>query len=238
MTSHNGWTIAFDADETLWHNDVFYKKARNDFTHLIAPNDADIALKKLHDLENKNRSIYGFGMRSVMLNMIELAAEYDIASAQIFDILQIGKKVLNQSFPLSEGIEDLLKSLKAQNYRLICVTKGDLKDQKYKMSTTPLEGYFEHIEVVIRKDENEWQHIIKMLNLKPQTTVMVGDSLKGDILPALNMGFFGVWIPQKNMPYFDAYQPENIPSNNPRFKQLSQINKLPQYLEHLKTQKG
>ncbi len=224
-------TIAFDADETLWGNNRHYRETRFKFAQLLTPNDAPATVEALHQLERKNVELYGFGVRSIMLNMIELASTYQATSEQILQILQIGKNLLQHSYSLFDGVEQTLRTLKQSRYQIICVTKGDLKDQKNKMQSSSIAGYFDHVEVVVHKNIEEWQHLIKILRLKASAMVMVGDSLSNDILPALEVGMNGVWIPQELKPHFEQSEDNNIPYDNPRFKELQNITQLPKYLQ-------
>lgn len=226
-------TIAFDADETLWGNNRHYRKTRLALGKLIAPDNPQKIVDELHLLERKNVDLYGFGVRSIMLNMVELAAQHQANPQQFSEIIAIGKQLLQQSYTLFDGVEQTLKILKNQGYTIICVTKGDLKDQKYKMVSTAIAQYFDHIEVVVHKDTTEWQHLFKILKLKPQETIMIGDFLSNDILPALELGMYGIWIPQELKPHFEEGENIKVPNNHPLFEELDNITQVPDYIRSI-----
>lgn len=226
-------TIAFDADETLWGNVQHYRATRLALGALISPENPQKIVNELHSLERKNTHIYGFGVRSIMLNMVELAAQHQATAQQFAQIITIGQNLLQHSYTLFEGVEVTLKTLKNQGYTIICVTKGDLKDQKYKMQSSAIARYFDHIEVVVHKDTEEWRHLFKILKIKPAETVMIGDSLSSDILPALETGMHAVWIPQVDKPHFDEGEDTKIPMGNSRFKELSDITQTVSYIRSI-----
>lgn len=196
-------TIAFDADDTLWDNEIFFRESEREFCKLInnyAPNWTEKNIMPiLFDTEVGNLSIYGFGVKSFILSAIETAGKLlgnDVPYSIIDRIVAIGREQLMKPITLLADVEDTLKQLKESGkYRLVVATKGDLLDQESKIKRSGLEQYFERIIVMSDKREEDYRKMIKALNCKPEKLVMVGNSFKSDILPVVNLGGRGIYIP-------------------------------------------
>ena len=195
--------IAFDADDTLWDNEIFFRESEREFCKLInnyAPNWTEKNIMPiLFDTEVGNLSIYGFGVKSFILSAIETAGKLlgnDVPYSIIDRIVAIGREQLMKPITLLADVEDTLKQLKESGkYRLVVATKGDLLDQESKIKRSGLEQYFERIIVMSDKREEDYRKMIKALNCKPEKLVMVGNSFKSDILPVVNLGGRGIYIP-------------------------------------------
>lgn len=191
--------IAFDADDTLWVNEPYFRNNEAKFTELMLPFQPDKkeCIQSFYKIVIKNLPLYGFGIKAFMLSMIETALEisnYKASNKIIAEILDIGKNMLQEPVVLYDNVVAVLKQLQ-NDYKLIVVTKGDLLDQERKLKKSNLEKYFHHIEIVSDKAEEQYLHLIKHLDVSPSEFLMIGNSAKSDILPVLNIGGWGIFIP-------------------------------------------
>ncbi len=190
--------IAFDADDTLWHNEPFFDEAQAKFCELFsdyASHQEILQLILTHQV--KNLPLYGFGIKAFVLSMIESALEltnHQISGLVIEKIIQIGKDLLLKPVDLLPNVEDVLNQLKG-DYKLIVATKGDLKDQHRKLHDSGIGHYFHHIEVMSDKKELDYEKMLHRLDIKPKDFTMIGNSLKSDVLPVLNVGGHAIHIP-------------------------------------------
>lgn len=190
--------IAFDADDTLWLNEPFFREAEERFTEMMEdfmPQHS--SLKELYHTEIKNIELYGYGIKGFILSMIETAmrvSENKISLTFIEKILEIGYEMLVKPVEVLPNVESVLATL-SKDYRLVLATKGDLVDQERKLKKSNLEKYFHHIEIMSEKRENDFKKLIKHLDVHPSEFVMVGNSLKSDILPVLKLGASAIHIP-------------------------------------------
>jgi len=190
--------IAFDADDTLWVNEVFFRKAEEEFCEFVSdvlPTAA--ANKLLFEVAMQNLDLYGYGVKPFILSLIETAFKIPnkTTSMELVEkLIKKGKEMLQEPVKLIDGIEDTLKVL-SEKYRLVMATKGDLLDQERKLIKSGLEKYFHHIEIVSDKTEKQYQRLIQHLDIKETEFLMVGNSLKSDILPVLNIGAHAFHIP-------------------------------------------
>ncbi|WP_298137924.1 HAD family hydrolase [Flavobacterium sp.] len=189
--------IAFDADDTLWHNEPYFDEAQAKFCELFtdyASNQEILQLILSHQV--KNLPLYGFGIKAFVLSMIESALEltnHQISGNGIEKIIKIGKDLLQKPVELLPEVEDVLKQLK-EKYKLVVATKGDLKDQHRKLHDSGIGHYFHHIEVMSDKKELDYEKMLARLDTKPEDFIMIGNSLKSDVLPVLNIGGHGYHI--------------------------------------------
>lgn len=190
--------IGFDADDTLWENENHFQEAERRYAALLSPfADAASASAELFRTETANIAIYGYGVKSFTLSMLETAVRISrgaLPAATVGEILALGKGLLTMPVILLPGVEETLSVLKAR-FRLVVVTKGDLVDQERKLARSGLEGLFHHIEIVSEKDESNYRSLLRHLELRPEQFVMVGNSMKSDILPVLGLGGYGIHIP-------------------------------------------
>lgn len=190
--------IGFDADDTLWINETYFREAEERFCDLLEsymPRH-DI-MRALFKVEVDNLTLYGYGIKAFVLSMIETALDItnkNCDSKIIEEILQIGRQQLDMPVHNLENVESTLKALH-NKYRLVVVTKGDLLDQENKLIKSGLEGYFHHIEIVSEKTPKQYQKLLNHLDILPREFLMVGNSLKSDILPILELGCYGVHVP-------------------------------------------
>ena len=190
--------IAFDADDTLWHNEPYFDEAQERFCQLFqdfASGQEILGLILNHQV--KNLPLYGFGIKAFTLSMIETAlkiTDNNISGKGIEQIITIGKDLLQKPVELLPNVEYVLKQLHGK-YKLVVATKGDLKDQHRKLHDSGIGHYFHHIEVLSDKTELDYEKMFGRLECKAEDVLMIGNSLKSDVLPILNLGGFGIHIP-------------------------------------------
>jgi putative hydrolase of the HAD superfamily len=196
--SENIKVIAFDADDTLWVNETYFRNAEHQFAKLLAKYETENKIdQEIFKTEVKNLKLYGYGVKGFILSMVECALDlsnYQISQKTIEAILNIGKKMLNEPIELLDGVEEVLQSL-AGKYKLIVATKGDLLDQERKLEKSNLLSYFHHIEVMSDKKEKDYLKLIKHLDIHPSELLMIGNSLKSDVLPLIEIGASAIHVP-------------------------------------------
>ncbi|OUR91787.1 HAD family hydrolase [Flavobacteriales bacterium 34_180_T64] len=216
--------IGFDADDTLWVNETYFREAELEFARLLSnyetPNKID---QELFKMEMKNLPLYGYGVKGFILSMVEMALELsnqNVAPSTLEAILNIGKDMLNKPVELLDGVEEVLKSF-SENYRLILVTKGDLLDQERKLEKSGLTDYFHHIEVLSDKKEDNYSNLLNHLDIKPSEFLMIGNSLKSDILPLISIKAHAIHVP-----FHTTWQHELVSENESNNKDYKTINSL------------
>lgn len=191
-------TIAFDADDTLWVNEPYFQEAEEKFCALLEDYLPQHTIsQELFKTEMKNLPLYGYGVKGFMLCMIETASRISdgTASPKLVDqIIAIGQELLLKPIELLEGVSQTLDQLNGK-YKLIMATKGDLLDQERKLKNSGLERYFHHIEIMSDKKLEDYRKLLKHLDCEPQHFLMLGNSIKSDILPVLELGGYGIHIP-------------------------------------------
>lgn len=222
--------IAFDADDTLWHNEHFYKETEEKFTALLIDYmPKHYIAKELLKVEIQNLPLYGYGIKAFTLSMIETAINISgntIGSDDLEKIISYAKEMLNQPVEILDGVEEVLSRLQGK-YRLVMATKGDLLDQERKLNKSGLEKYFHHIEIMSEKKNGDYQKLINHLDISPENFAMVGNSLKSDILPVLEIGGLAFHIP-----YHVTWDHEVI-KHKVEHENLTQLNKLNEILDYI-----
>ena len=190
--------IAFDADDTLWINEPYFQETEKKFCSLLEDYLPQHSMaQELFKTEMDNLSLYGYGVKGFILSMVETAlrvSNHTIPITVIEKIIGYGKELLAKPIELLDDVEEVLKTLK-NRYRLVVATKGDLLDQERKLKKSGLEHYFHHIEIMSDKKESDYLKLVKHLDIKPGELLMVGNSLKSDILPVLAIGGHAIHIP-------------------------------------------
>ncbi|WP_040279017.1 HAD family hydrolase [Psychroserpens damuponensis] len=216
--------IGFDADDTLWVNETYFREAELKFAKLMAPYEtANKIDQELFKKEIENLPLYGYGIKGFVLSMVEMAVEISnnqVSNTTITEILNIGKYMLDAPVELLDGIEDVLKTL-SKNYRLIVLTKGDLLDQERKLEKSNLASYFHHIEVMSDKQEANYVKVLNHLDIEPSEFLMIGNSLKSDILPLVNIGAEAIHIP-----FHTTWLHEQVGENDIKNKAYKTITRL------------
>lgn len=222
--------IAFDADDTLWVNEPYFRKTEEKFYALLE------GFLTTHNLEREllkteidNLTLYGYGVKGFILSMIETAlkvSDKNISADIIEKIIYMGKELLEEPIELLEDVETVLSALKPK-YRLVVATKGDLLDQERKLRKSGLTHYFHHIEIMSEKGEADYVKLIKHLDIKPEEFLMVGNSLKSDVLPVIKIGGHGIHIP-----YHTTWAHEIVDTNfeHPNFKSVKQVLEVLQHV--------
>lgn len=222
--------VAFDADDTMWINEPYFQQIEEKFCKLLE----DFAThhnisQELLKTEIQNLSIYGYGVKGYTLSMIETALNISNKKLDIEIIdkaIEYGKDMLSKPVELIDDIEQVLQQLKLK-YKLVVATKGDLLDQEQKLKRSGLESYFHHIEVMSEKKEDDYKKLIKHLDIQPQEFLMIGNSLKSDVLPVLALGGHAIHIP-----FHTTWEHEKINHHveHDNFMSLSKISELMEYL--------
>ena len=216
--------IAFDADDTLWENENFFREAEQQFCELLkAYQPREQIMEQLFKVEVQNMEIYGYGIKAFILSLVEtslLISDKKVRPEEVEAIVDIGKTMLNKDVVLLDGIRDVLEEL-APNYRLVLATKGDLLDQERKLKKSGLLNYFHHIEVMSHKKEANYQALLNHLDIEARHFMMIGNSLKSDVLPVINLGGTAVHVPYYTTWVLEQMNPEDIKSD--RFFELKKI---------------
>ena len=222
--------IAFDADDTLWVNEPYFRQTEERFYELLSGYESQRTLEReLLKTEIDNLPLYGYGIKGFMLSMIETALSVSnkkISPVAVGKILDLGKQMLDNPIELLDGVEDVLVSLK-DKYRLVVATKGDLLDQERKLRKSGIAHYFHHVEIMSEKDDANYLKLIRHLDIQPEELMMIGNSLKSDILPVLNVGAYGVHVP-----YHITWAHEHIEHDidNERFSIIINIKDILEFL--------
>ncbi len=223
--------IAFDADDTLWVNETYFRAAEQEFATLLSGYETQNKIdQELFKKELENLPLYGYGVKGFVLSMVEMAIElsnYSISNTSIQSILNIGKEMLNKPVELLDGVPPTLKALSAK-YKLIVVTKGDLLDQERKLEKSGLLSFFHHIEVLSDKKKENYQQVLNHLELDPQKFLMVGNSLKSDVLPVLEVQANAIHIP-----FHTTWEHEKVAKKETEGKTYKTITKITELLNLL-----
>jgi putative hydrolase of the HAD superfamily len=191
--------IGFDADDTLWVNEPYYRESEETFCDLLSDFESkEKVTRELFRTEMQNLELYGFGTKGFMLSLIETAlkiTDHKISPSTIQEIIQLGKAQLNKPIELLEGVRTVLEELCRMEYTLIVATKGDLLDQERKLRKSNLEAFFHHIEIMSDKKDSDYLKLLKHLEIRPEDFLMIGNSMKSDIYPVLNIGGYAIHIP-------------------------------------------
>lgn len=191
-------TIAFDGDDTLWHNESIFSVTQDRFRGLVLPYvSAEEIDTRLLATEQRNLRVFGYGIKGFTLSMIETAIEVSggrIPSSDISTIIEFARAMLAHPVELLEGVESTIEAL-SESYALMLITKGDLFDQESKIARSGMVDRFETVEIVAEKDEATYQRILTAHHIEPAHFLMVGNSLRSDVLPVLAVGGRAVHIP-------------------------------------------
>ncbi len=192
--------IGFDADDTLWHNENIFERVHERYCELLARHhDAATVRRALHTTEMRNLELYGYGIKGYMLSSIETAIELTrgaLSAGEVREILALGREMLDHPVELLEGAEEALRTL-APAYRLLLVTKGDLRDQERKLAKSGIAGRFHGVDIVSEKNVPAYERILRRHGVEPADFLMVGNSIKSDILPVLALGGAAVHVPYR-----------------------------------------
>lgn len=220
-------TIGFDADDTLWHNERFFQLTEARFREMLADHAAgEVVSSRLLEAERRNLGHYGFGIKGFVLSMIETALDVtgDAASPAIMrQILDAGREMLEHPVETLPEAQETLEAL-AGRYRLVLITKGDLFDQERKLAASGLGDFFDAVEIVSDKSAATYERIFARHGDGPARAMMVGNSLKSDVLPALAAGSYGVHVPH-DLTW--ALEHAEAPADEPRFRRIERLGEVP-----------
>ena len=216
-------TIAFDADDTLWVNESYYRETEKKFEELLKDYlPAHAVTEMLFKTEIQNLPLYGYGVKGFVLSMIETIIKVSDKKASLELVektIELGHELINKPIVLLDGVEDVLNKLNGK-YCLVMATKGDLLDQERKLINSGLEKHFHHIEIMSDKKVKDYQKLLKHLDCKAENFVMIGNSLKSDIIPVLELGGHAVHVP-----YHTTWEYERVEGDieNPKFYEVEGI---------------
>ncbi|MCP4826133.1 MAG: HAD family hydrolase [Shimia sp.] len=219
-------TVAFDADDTLWHTERFFRLTQAKFAALLADFTAPDHLEaRLLAAERRNVGHYGFGTKGFVLSMIETAIEVTeerVPASVISELMACGREMLQHPIELLPHAKEVVETL-SQTHRLLLITKGDLLDQERKVAQSGLGDLFEWVEIVSHKTADTYTSAFNSYGDGPNRALMVGDSMKSDIVPALSVGSWAAHVP--NGPAW-ALEKAEAPKENPRFVALSSLSEI------------
>ena len=219
--------IGFDADDTLWHNEQFYRLTEKQFTELLADHaDHDHLSERLLEAERRNIALYGFGIKGFTLSMIETAIEVTdgrVPARVIGEILEAGREMLVHPVETLPHVTETLERL-APDYRIVLITKGDLFDQERKLAQSGLGDFFDAVEIVSDKQRETYERIFARHGDGAARAMMVGNSLRSDVVPALEAGSYGVFVPHDLTWAYERIEP---PAAAPRFREIVHLGELP-----------
>ena len=226
-------TIGFDADDTLWHNETLFHLTHTRFAALLADQtDPALLAQRLEAAERRNLGHYGFGVKGFMLSMIETAIEVTggrVQASVIAEILAAGREMLAHPVELLPHVRQVVESL-ADDFTLVLITKGDLLDQERKVAQSGLGDLFKAVEIVSHKTPQIYRQVFARHGAGADRAMMVGNSLKSDVLPALEAGAWGVHVPH-GLTW--ALEHAELPKAAPRFRTIADLSALPQLLRDL-----
>jgi putative hydrolase of the HAD superfamily len=226
--------ICLDADDTLWHNETWFRRTFDDYAGLLASfAPADEVQRKLDIIEHRNLSAYGYGVKGFILSMLEAAFEIAgdaLPPATVRDIMNLGRDMLAHPVELLPGVEEALSTL-AGRAPLVLVTKGDLHHQESKLAASGLGEAFAGVEIVSDKLPETYARVFARYGTGPEEAVMAGNSMRSDVLPALQVGAWAALIP------FEiewVHERADAPVDHPRYARLDSLADLPAWIDAIR----
>lgn len=223
-------TVGLDADDTLWHNETIFRLTHDRFVDLLDDHgDPETIETRLAEVERRNLRLYGYGVKGFTLSMLETAMELCDGGAPpevVREILAAGREMLAHPVETLPGVDEALATL-SDRYRLVLVTKGDLMDQERKLAASGLGELFSAVEIVSEKDRGTYERVFTRHGAGPGQSLMAGNSMKSDVLPALEAGAWAVHIPYH---ITWAHELADAPADHPRYGALARIAELPDWI--------
>ncbi|MBX0291271.1 HAD family hydrolase [Hymenobacter sp. HSC-4F20] len=224
--------IAFDADDTLWPNQPHFDYAEAQLYELLTHHgEPNVIGSRFYEVQRQNMHLFGYGAKSFMLSMIETVIQLTdgaVTGREIQHILDHGKRLLSFPIELLPDVPEVLATLKQQGFPLMLLTKGDLFDQESKLARSGLGDLFDYVEIVSEKNENTYQRLLTRYQVRPQEFLMVGNSLKSDVLPVARLGAHAVYVP-----YHTTWVMEEVPAEQlvgVPFTQVASLAEVPALL--------
>ena len=229
--------IAFDADDTLWQTESYYRDTEASFLALLALYGVkgEAALDIFHRIEIANLEPFGFGIKGFTLSMIEAAVQVTggkVSAQDILAIIELGRAMTRHDINLLDHSAQTVTQL-AETYPLMLITKGDLMDQERKIDASGLAGYFRHVEIVSVKTPETYAALLHKHSLAPERFLMIGNSMVSDILPVLEIGGWVVYVPHA---LTWAHETSAVPTGNHRFFEIKHLGQLPGLVAEIETQ--
>lgn len=224
--------IGFDADDTLWFSEDSFRRNESRFVELVSPyvpHGIDVKAA-LVATERANLGAYGYGVRSFGLSAVEAAIKLSankIPLEVIHQILEGVRDHLTEPVRLFDGVVEVLDAV-STTHRIVLITKGDLIHQTRKIEASGLAHHFDHVEIVLEKDQQTYRRLLNTLDISPQRFCMVGNSMKSDMLPVLSLGGFGVHVPHEIL--WELEDVDHVPGVDDRFIELSSLSEFPTWL--------
>jgi putative hydrolase of the HAD superfamily len=226
-------TVGLDADDTLWHNETIFRLTQDRFRALMAQVAEPAVLDaRLAAVERRNLKLYGYGVKGFTLSLIETAMELTGGEAPgriVADILAAGREMLAHPVEPLPGVPQALAEL-SQDFRLVLITKGDLLHQEQKLAASGLGDLFAAVEILSEKDAATYARVFARHGTGAAEAAMCGNSMRSDILPALEAGAFAAHVPY---PLTWAHEMAEAPAGHPRFAELTSISELPAWVRGL-----
>jgi putative hydrolase of the HAD superfamily len=228
-------TIAFDADDTLWHNERFFRLTQDRFAALLADHtDAADLQARLLAAERRNLGHYGFGIKGFVLSMIETAIEVTeekVPARVIRELIEEGQEMLRHPIELLPHAREAVEAL-APDFRILLVTKGDLLDQERKLAQSGLGDLFDGVEIVSQKTTETYAAIFGRHGEGAERAMMVGNSLRSDVVPAIRAGSWGVYVPH-DLTW--EVEHDAAPEEHPKYRQIVDLGQLVPLVRDLTT---
>lgn len=225
--------IGLDADDTLWHNETLFRLTHQRFNELLAPwAGAQQVEDHLAAVERRNLSVYGYGAKGFTLSMLETAVELSAGAAPasvVQEILAAGRQLMTHPIEPLPGVREALEAL-AERAPLVLITKGDLFHQESKLAASGLGDLFSGVEIVSEKTADTYRRAFRRHGAAPESALMAGNSVRSDILPALEAGSHAALIPY---PLVWAHESAEAPTAHPRFRQFERLGELVPWLDAL-----
>ncbi len=218
--------IAFDADDTLWHNERLYVEAQTRFAQLLAHcHNREWIQARLNETESRNIAHFGYGIKAFALSMIETSIELTegrITGQDIQELITLAKSMINADVELLPHVHETVAAV-AEKYPLMVITKGDLLDQESKIARSGLSSYFKYVEVVSQKTPERYAQLLRKNAIAPERFLMIGNAIRSDILPVLELGSYAVYVPYETT---WLHEVADLPIGQPRFHQLEHLGQL------------
>lgn len=218
--------IGFDADDTLWQNETFFRMTEQRFTALLSEHgEHQVISARLLEAERRNLAFYGYGVKGFTLSMIETALDVtsgQVSASVIAEILSFGREMLQNPVETLPHVHETLAAL-AGKYRILLITKGDLFDQERKLAQSGLGDYFNAVEIVSEKTPQTYERIFTRHGDGVEHAMMIGNSLKSDVVPVIAAGGWGIHVPHE---LTWVLEHEKAPEDNPRFRRIEALSGL------------
>lgn len=224
-------TIAFDADDTLWHNERIFLSAKEKYTEILSVyHDENWIVEHLDAAEMRNIKHFGYGVKGFTLSMVETAVELTegrVTGNEIREIISLARVMLASPIEILEGARQTIETL-SRDYRLLLITKGDLFDQETKLARSGLGDYFDDVEIVSQKNAAVYQKILNRYKVDPKNFLMVGNSMRSDILPVAKIGSSALHIPYETEWFHDRVPDDELIGIE--YSKIEMISEVPDWL--------